>query len=101
MRREASAAGTEGTVVLDLIVDEKGHARDIHVVSGLAHGLTEAAIAAIKGCHFDPGEKDGKAVPVRVGASKISGSSRPRRSESNRAGPNVAAHPDSLLPTIT
>ncbi len=69
---EARQAATEGTVVLDLIVDEKGHARDIHVVSGLGHGLTEAAIAAIKGCHFDPGEKDGAAVPVRIRGFKIS-----------------------------
>jgi TonB family protein len=69
---EARQAATEGTVVLDLIVDEKGRARDIHVVSGLAHGLTEAAIAAIKGCHFDPGEKDGAAVPVRIRGFKIS-----------------------------
>jgi len=69
---EARQAATEGTVVLDLIVDEKGHARDIHVVSGLGHGLTEAAIAAIKGCHFEPGEKDGAAVPVRIRGFKIS-----------------------------
>jgi TonB family protein len=69
---EARQAATEGTVVLDLIVDEKGRAREIHVVSGLPHGLTEAAIAALKACHFDPGEKDGAAVPVRVRGFKIS-----------------------------
>jgi len=69
---EARQAGTEGTVVLELIVDEKGRTRDIHVVSGLPHGLTEAAIAAAKACHFDPGEKDGKPVPVRIATFKIS-----------------------------
>ena len=68
---EAARRPTEGTVVLDLVVGEKGRARDIQVVSGLAHGLTEAAIAAIKGCRFDPGEKDGAAVPVRVRGFKI------------------------------
>jgi len=68
---EAKAAALEGTVVLDLIVDEQGHARDIKVVQGLDHGLTEAAIAALKGCTFTPGEKDGQPVPVRVRNFKI------------------------------
>jgi hypothetical protein len=41
------------------------------VVSGLEHGLTEAAVAAIKECRFTPGEKDGLPVPVRVRGFKI------------------------------
>jgi hypothetical protein len=45
--------------------------RDVHVVSGLGHGLTEAAIAAVRECRFSPGEKDGTAVPVRVRGFKI------------------------------
>lgn len=68
---EAKAAAIEGTVILDLIVDEQGRARDIKVVQGLDHGLTEAAIAALKGCSFAPGEKDGHPVPVRVRGFKI------------------------------
>ena len=68
---DARAAATEGTVVLDLIVDEQGRARDIKVVQGLDHGLTEAAIAALKDCSFTPGEKDGHPVPVRVRGFKI------------------------------
>jgi protein TonB len=68
---EAKQAGIEGTVVLDLVVSETGRVRDIQVVSGLAHGLTEAAIAALKQCRFSPGEKDGSPVPVRVRGFKI------------------------------
>ena len=68
---EAKAAALEGTVVLDLIVDEQGRARDIQVVEGLGHGLTEAAKAALEACHFTPGEKDGRAVAVRVRGFKI------------------------------
>jgi TonB family protein len=68
---EARAAATEGTVILDLVVDEGGHAREIKVVSGLEHGLTDAAITALKECRFTPGEKDGKPVPVRVRGFKI------------------------------
>lgn len=68
---DARAAGIEGTVVLDLVVDETGRARDIAVVSGLDHGLTEAAIAALKACRFSPGERSGQKVPVRVRGFKI------------------------------
>ena len=68
---EAKRAAIEGTVILDLTVSETGHTRDIHVVSGLEHGLTEAAVAAIKECRFSPGEKDGTPVPVRVRGFKI------------------------------
>jgi len=68
---EAKNAGIEGTVILDVIISETGRVRDVHVVSGLPHGLTEAAIAAVKGCHFSPGEKDGKAVPVKIPGYKI------------------------------
>jgi protein TonB len=68
---EAKRAAIEGTVILDLTVSETGRPRDIRVVSGLGHGLTEAAIAALKDCRFSPGEKDGMPVPVRVRGFKI------------------------------
>jgi protein TonB len=68
---EAKAAAVEGVVVLDLTVDATGHTRDIKVVEGLPHGLTEAAVAALKACTFDAGERDGAAVPVRVRGFKI------------------------------
>jgi protein TonB len=68
---EAKAAGTEGVVVLDLVVDAKGRATEVTVVSGLEHGLTEAAVAALKACTFTPGEKNGVAVPVKVRGFKI------------------------------
>ncbi|HMG23192.1 MAG TPA: energy transducer TonB [Kofleriaceae bacterium] len=68
---EARAAATEGVVVLDLIVDEHGRARDIAVVGGLPHGLTEAAIAALTACRFSPGERDGQPVAVRIRGFKI------------------------------
>jgi protein TonB len=68
---DAMRAAIEGTVILDVIVSETGRVRDVHVVSGLGHGLTEAAVAAVKGCRFSPGEKDGRAVPVRIPGYKI------------------------------
>ena len=68
---EAMRAAIEGTVILNVIVSETGRVRDVHVVSGLGHGLTEAAVAAVKGCRFSPGEKDGKAVAVLIPGYKI------------------------------
>jgi periplasmic protein TonB len=68
---EAKQAGIEGVVVLDVIVGEDGRTRDVTVVSGLTHGLTEAAIAALRACHFDPGERNGTKVPVRIRGFKI------------------------------
>ncbi len=68
---EAKTAGTEGTVVLDLTVDETGHARDVTVTQGLEHGLSAAAVAALRACKFSPGEKDGKPAAVRIRGFKI------------------------------
>jgi protein TonB len=68
---EAKLAAIEGTVVLDLVVGPDGRVSNIHVVTGLGHGLTEAAIAALKGCRFSPGQKNGVPVPVRIRGFKI------------------------------
>lgn len=67
----ARNAGIEGTVVLDIVVGADGRAREVVVVEGLTHGLTRAAVKAVKACRFKPGERDGKLVAVRVRAFKI------------------------------
>jgi protein TonB len=67
----AREAAVEGVVVLDLVVDERGRAREIRVVERLDHGLTEAAVKALEDCRFTPGERDGTPVPVRVRSFKI------------------------------
>lgn len=67
---ELQATGLEGTVVLELIVDENGSARDIKIVEGVS-GLNEAAVATLKACKFTPGERNGAAVPVRIRAFKV------------------------------
>ena len=63
---EARRARKEGTVVLSLIVDPSGHARNLKVVSPLGYGLDEKAIEAAKQWRFQPGMKDGKPVYVRI-----------------------------------
>ena len=69
---EARAAAIEGVVVLDLVVDAEGRARDIVVVEALSHGLTDAALRALAACRFTPGERSGVAVAVRVRSFKVS-----------------------------
>jgi TonB family protein len=68
---EAHAAAIEGVVVLDVTIDEHGHTRDVTVVQGLTHGLTQAAIAAVTACRFTPGERNGQPVPVRIRGYKV------------------------------
>lgn len=61
---EARKAKFSGTVVLFVIVDEKGNPRDLKVVRPLGLGLDEKAIEAVTRWRFKPGYKDGKPVAV-------------------------------------
>ena len=61
---EARKAKFQGTVVLYVVVDEKGYPRDLKVVRPLGLGLDQKAIEAVQKWRFKPGLKDGKAVPV-------------------------------------
>ena len=61
---EARKAKFQGTVVLYVVVDEKGLPRDLRVVRALGLGLDEKAIEAVKKWRFRPGYLNGKAVAV-------------------------------------
>ena len=61
---EARAAKIQGTVVVQLVVNEYGFAEDLKIVKSLDEGLDQCAIDAIKQWKFEPGTKDGEAVPV-------------------------------------
>jgi TonB family protein len=63
---EARKAKYSGTVLLSVIVDQEGHARDIHVLKSLGMGLDEKAIEAVQKWKFKPGMKGGQAVNVRA-----------------------------------
>lgn len=63
---EARRAKFQGNVVLSLIVDSKGHVRDIYVARSLGMGLDEKAIEAVRNWTFTPGMRDGKPVAVQV-----------------------------------
>jgi TonB family protein len=63
---EARKAKFQGTVVLFIVVDEKGNARDLKVIRPLGLGLDQKAIEAVAKWKFRPGMKDGHAVPVQA-----------------------------------
>ena len=61
---DARADHIQGTVVLQLAVNEKGHAIGVSVISPLGFGLDERAQAAVETWEFTPGMKDGKPVKI-------------------------------------
>jgi len=63
---EARKAKYSGTVMLSVIVDTEGHARDIRVNKSLGMGLDEKAIEAVQKWRFRPGMNKGVAVNVRA-----------------------------------
>jgi periplasmic protein TonB len=65
---EAEQLGIEGTVRLRIELDERGKVHAVRVLSGLGHGLDEAAMHALKHkCKFTPAiATDGKPVPYVI-----------------------------------
>lgn len=62
----ARAHGTQGSVVLRVLVGDDGNVNAIRVIRGLPDGLTEEAIAVARLSKFKPAMKDGKPVPFWV-----------------------------------
>lgn len=62
----ARADGIEGTVGLELIVDDAGVVESARVVRPVGHGLDDAALAAVRGFRFVPATKSGHPVHVRM-----------------------------------
>lgn len=61
---EAKDAGTEGAVVLTLVIEADGSPQNIRVKRSLEPGLDANAIDAVSHWRFRPGKKDGKPVAV-------------------------------------
>ena len=61
---EARADHVQGTVVFQVVVNEKGRLTDISVISPLGFGLDEQALAGIEKWEFAPGMKNGKPVKI-------------------------------------
>jgi protein TonB len=63
---EARKAKYQGTCVLGVVVDANGRPTNIRVLSALGMGLDEKAMESVKNWKFEPGQKDGHAVPVEI-----------------------------------
>lgn len=55
---------TQGVVVVDALIDERGVVQEVHVVRGQPDGLSEAAVAAVRTWRFEPATIEGKPVAV-------------------------------------
>jgi TonB family protein len=62
---DALAAGIDGAVVAEILVNEAGIVTDARVLKSIPP-LDEAALKAVKEWRYDPTVVDGKAVPVRM-----------------------------------
>jgi TonB family protein len=62
----ARGAGLQGTVVVSMVVDEEGNARDLKTIQELGLGLDQKAIEALQKWKFRPGMTDGHAVAVQA-----------------------------------
>lgn len=63
---EARAAGIEGRVFIQFVVNEQGNVGEVKTVKGLGHGLDEAAEDMIRETKWEPGKQKGQAVKVRM-----------------------------------
>lgn len=60
----AQRAGVQGTVILEVQLDERGRVSEVTVLRGQRFGLTEAAVAAVSRWRYEPAHLGGRAVPV-------------------------------------
>jgi TonB family protein len=65
---EGRSLRLEGDVVLDMVFQADGTVQVNRVISGLGHGLDEAAVRAAQQMKFKPAKRDGQPVdfPARV-----------------------------------
>jgi TonB family protein len=61
---DARAQKMQGTVLLKIVVDTDGKAKNFELLKGVGHGLDEKAVQAIMLWNFKPGEQGGVPVPV-------------------------------------
>lgn len=58
--------GTEGTVLLELIITDSGHVATVSVLKGVTPGLDSAAKTAVEKFQFTPAMAGGEPVPVMI-----------------------------------
>jgi protein TonB len=66
VKAAAAAAGVEGKIRLELMIDENGNVTSARVLSGLGGAVDAAAIADARGAKFTPGTRCGKPAAARL-----------------------------------
>lgn len=61
---EARRQGVQGTLLLELTVDERGRPVNVKVISPIGFGLDERAVETVAKWRFSPASKDGKPVAI-------------------------------------
>ena len=63
---DAARDRIEGSVGLEITVDEGGHVKDARVTTPAGHGFDEAALAAIQQWTFEPAKRNGQPIVATV-----------------------------------
>ena len=63
---EAMQAKIQGTVLMECVVQPEGICNSVRVTRSLEPGLDKEAMKAVQDWRFEPGKRQGKAVPVLV-----------------------------------
>jgi TonB family protein len=66
LSKQARRAKYQGTVLLSVVVDKSGHARNIQIVRPLGFGLDQKAVENVSKWQFSPPTKDGKPVELQI-----------------------------------
>src|SRR5690349_2433859 len=85
--RAALDARIQGTILLEMIIDENGVPRDISVLSPVGFGLDERAVDCVSQWRFKPGMKDGRPVKIRANVEvnfRLLGKSFDEKAEARR-----------------
>ncbi|HTB75419.1 MAG TPA: TonB-dependent receptor [Polyangiaceae bacterium] len=89
----------EGSVGLEITVDESGAVADVRVTQPAGHGFDEAAIAAVRQWTFEPAKKNGQPVRATVDlALPFQLPALPDAGVQAAAGSASAASPPAALP---
>ena len=63
---QARANGTEGSVLLEFLVDEKGNVLSPRIIDSSDATFNEAALQSIRHWRFEPGRLHGKTVSFKM-----------------------------------
>lgn len=63
--RASLPATVQGSVVVEITIDERGNVVEERLLTGVDHGVDEKVIAALKNWHFRPATADGVPIPSK------------------------------------